>query len=91
MIYYAQGRDAVYVKVKLSEDMDGEGCTQSFSKQMDVKDNDLKISVICFENENDVKKFEKTIKFANEVDVMDIVTKEEGDAVIEFRVPKTGG
>lgn len=91
VIYYAQGRDAVYVKIKLAEKMDDPGCSLAFSRQMEIGPSSISLSVVCFENETNVKKYETKITFANEIDYVKIVQKEEGDGQIEFRVPKLEG
>jgi|688.fasta_scaffold495863_3 hypothetical protein len=71
--------------------MDEPGCSLAFSKQMEISPSAISLSVVCFEDETNVKKYEKKITFANEIDYVNIVQKEEGDGQIEFKVPKAGG
>ena len=47
----------------MHEDMDAPDCQHSFSKHIDVGSDSLKLSVVCFESETDVRKFEKKVSF----------------------------
>lgn len=49
------------------------------------------MSVICFENEENVKKYEKKITFAQDVDFDEMKIKEEADGVLELKLPKKSG
>lgn len=51
--------------------MEGEGCPQSFGKQINVGPNYLHVSVMCFESEEKIKQFEKKIEFSNAVNMQD--------------------
>ena len=56
---------------------------------MDIGQNWLKMSVICFENEENILKFEKKVTLAGDAKVEDMVMKDEGsDSTIEIRIPK---
>lgn len=89
MIYYAQSRDSVYLKIKLGKDMDAPDCSHSFNRMMDIGHNWLKLAIICFESEDNVVKYERKITLAGDANVEDLIMKDEGsDSTIEIKIPK---
>jgi hypothetical protein len=91
VLFYAQSRDAIWLKLKFAGEIDGQGCAQVFNRSVDIGPQWIKVSVICFENEEDVKKYEKKITFAQDVDFDEMRSKEEADGILELKVPKKSG
>ena len=55
-----------------------------FNRQIDLGVNWIKISVTCFESETDIRKYEKKVTFAKDVDLDEMRSKEEGDGLLEL-------
>jgi len=74
----------VWLKLKFGSEIDGSVCAQVFNRQIDVGVNWIKISVTCFESETDIRKYEKKVTFAKDVDLDEMRSKEEGDGLLEL-------
>jgi len=91
VLFYAQSRDAVWLKLKFGSEIDGPSCAQVFNRQIDIGGNWIKVSITCFDNENDIKKYEKRITFAKDMNYDEMRSKEEGDGLLELKIPKKSG
>ena len=91
VLFYAQSRDAVWVKLKFAGEIDSAGCGQVLNRSVDIGPQWIKVSVVCFESEDNVRKYEKKITFAQDVDFDEMRMKEEEDGVLELKVPKKSG
>jgi hypothetical protein len=74
----------VWLKLKFGSEIDGSVCSQVFNRQIDLGVNWIKISVTCFESEDDIRKYEKKVTFAKDVDLDEMRSKEEGDGLLEL-------
>jgi len=72
--------------------LESAGCSHSFNRQVDFGSNRIKLSVICFENEDNVIKYEKRITLAGDANIDEtILNSEESDSELELKIPKKNG
>jgi len=67
MVYQAQSPDDLHFLVRLQEAFDDLDCNVSYDKKIEVRPTYAKVSAVCFESEDNVKLFERTLEFPEEI------------------------
>ena len=51
----------------MHEEVDDFDCTATYDHKVEIKSNEVEVSVLCFESESDIKAFRRVIKLPNEI------------------------
>lgn len=67
MVYQAQSPDDLHFLVRLQEVFDDLDCNVTYEKKVEIKPTFAKVSAVCFESEDNVRLFERTLEFPQEI------------------------
>ena len=67
MIYQAQSTQHVHLLVRIHEMVDDLDCSATYEHDVNISPNEVEVSVLCFESEDDIKVFKRTIKLPREI------------------------
>lgn len=51
----------------MHEEVDDLECSATYDHKVDIKPNEVEVSVLCFESESDIKVFRRVIKLPREI------------------------
>ena len=64
IVYYAQSPAAIYLKVKIADSFDADGCGQTFNRNIEIGHNWVQVDATCIEDESNIKKYSRRVVFA---------------------------
>ena len=67
MLYQAQSTVDLHFIVRVHEEVDDFDCSVTYDREVDIKENEVDVSVLCFESESDIKMFKRTIKLPRKI------------------------
>lgn len=95
MVYQAQSPDDIHLRVKLQENSDDFECgaARTFDKKIEMSEDGKKVfvSAICFENEKDIKHYQREIELAGEFIPRESSIEQESEASFHFTLKKKDG
>ena len=75
----------------MHEVVDDLDCSATYDHEVTIKENEVEVSVLCFESENDIKVFKRTIKLPKEIVVEQSNFTWQSESKVHLELKKADG
>ena len=91
MVYQAQSPDHIHFLVRIQEAFDDLDCKTTYEQSVEIMPNQVSVSAVCFESEENVHLFSRTIQLPQAVDPERSYYTWESDGKVHVQLHKSNG
>lgn len=91
MVYQAQSTEHVHFMVRMHELVDDLDCNVTYDHEVEIREDGVDVSVLCFENESDIKVFKRSLQLPRKVVVQESRYTWESESKVHFELKKADG